>query len=877
MKNPIPETPLKFLRWFCKTDLLDEIEGDLVEAYYQRSEYNRKRARRLLWFDVLRSFKLKNIGLMKNQKDSSIKRTIAILSQYFKVFIRTIARSRMYTSITILSLTLGISCALMIFMYIYKELQYDRFYSDSDRIYRIAFESKNTQRSYAFAPLALTPHMIENFDGVEDGVRIFKYRREIPVTIESTRVSYNEGGFAWCDPSFFDIFDIEIIKGNATDPLIAPGTIAISESTAKRYFGDKDPIGQLLQFNWTENSTLRVTSVYKDFPSHSHFSFDLLSSLETCQDIMWPRPQINSWQNLFTAGYLKLKDGISPDFINDKIQEAINENFQPGGPTRIISFLQPIEKIHLNSDLDLGEWGSNGSMKKLLIFGIIGIVIVGLGSFNFINMVTAMASQRSKEIGVRKVFGGTRKNVLHQTYFETFLYVICAFLLSVLIIIFSIPVLEKLTGHVYHAMDFYSIDFLLPIFAFLVTLIIISGLYPALYISGFQAIKLISNKSIASESSKLFRNALVLSQFTISIVLLICTLIIYLQLSFMRNKDIGFDQSLIVTVPIHNDDAVIPKLEAWKAEATKYPGIHSISASSHEIFAEYTYISLFSLAGSEEEYRWERYTVDEDYLNTFDLKVIAGRAFSKNIQSDSSAFVLNESAVKALGYTPDAIIGQTINNLSDEVSGKVVGVVKDFHFRSLHQSIDPFVIYVNKDRLDFIAIRLSGNNFRESIVKAEETWNEIIGEDIPFFYTFMDQKMASRYEKEANEGRLFSILSSISLLLGCMGLFGLALFITQRKVKEIGIRKVLGAGVMNILILINSKFMKIIGISFIIALPIAYFLMERWLMEFAYRISQPFWVYAVTGMMIFLISILTVSYLSANAAFSNPVKSIRNE
>ena len=875
MMDDTPRRPIKFLRWFCKADLIDEIEGDLIEAYRERCRENPKKAKRLLWLEVLESFKWKNLGIMEKQ-ETPMQRSLAILSQYSKVFFRSVSRSKIYTSISVLSLSLGITCALLIYLYIYKEYQYDRFFTDADRIYRIAFTSESTQRTYGFAPLALTPFMVENYDGVQNGVRIFKYRREIPVTVNTSNVSYNVGKFGWADPTFFDIFDIEILRGNAENPFGRPKTLAISESTARKYFGEENPIGKIIQFNWTVPYDLEVTAVFKDFPSHSHLDFDILSSMETCQEVMWPRQQINSWQNLFTAGYIKLNEGVSPVYINEQIQQATNENFQPGRPVRINSFLQPITQIHLTSDLDLGEWKPNNSWDRLVLFGLIGIIILGLGSFNFMNMVTAQAGQRVKEIGIRKVFGGTRRSIIEQTYFETLLYVMLSLVLSGILIFLSIPLLENLTNHEYVIPEFVNLTFLLPVALLLLFIIILSGFYPALFYSGIKTIKLI-NRQIFGSAGKPLRNVLVLSQFTISIGLLICTLIIHHQLKFMKEKDVGFDKSLIVNIPIHNDEAVIPKLETWKAEAMNHPDVESITSASHEMFADYTYISLFSLSGQEEEHTWERYTVDEDYLKTFQLELVAGRGFSKEINTDTSAFILNESAVKALHMTPEEVVGKTMNNVSDEVAGKVVGVVRDFHFRSLHNDIKPFILHVNRERLDYISIRLSGKNFKESIIHAEESWENIMGEDIPFFYSFLDQQAAMLYKREENESRFFSLLSLVSLSLGCLGLFGLALFTTQKKVKEIGIRKVLGAGVMNILLLINSKFLKMIGLAFLVAAPIAYVLMKKWLSGYAYRIDQPVWIYILTGIMTFFISMLTVSYLSMRAAASNPVESIRNE
>ncbi|MEL7003189.1 MAG: FtsX-like permease family protein, partial [Bacteroidota bacterium] len=415
-----------------------------------------------------------------------------------------------------------------------------------------------------------------------------------------------------------------------------------------------------------------------------------------------------------------------------------------------------------------------------------------------------------------------------------------------------------------------------PFFIILVAVSVVAGAYPVLYISNIKSLHLMK-KDQAASGGRTVRNTLVTTQFAITTGLVICTLMVYLQLQYLKNKEMGFDQSVIINMPIHNDEAVIPKIPSFRNEVTAHPGINNVTASSHEMFSDYTYITNFSVEEIEDEYRWERYTVEQEYIATFDLELITGRGFDGSIPSDSNAFILNESAVKALGLTPDEAINRNITDLNLEKTGKIVGVVKDFHYRSLHHNIQPFVLYVNWDRLDYISVRLQSENFTENIAHLEEGWYQTFGESVPFFYNFLDDQAADLYEREGNESQLFTLFSAVSIAIGALGLFGFALFTTEKRFKEIGLRKVLGATTWQLILLINQNFMKILIIAFVLATPIAFYLMRNWLSEFAYRIEQPIWVYIVTPLMTLLIATLTVSFLSWKAASANPVDSIKVE
>lgn len=871
----LPKWPFKFLKWYCKEELIDEIEGDLIEAYQERQQYMPSQAKKQFYKEILQSLNSRNLGIMENYRQSRLLNSWSLIWQYSRVLIRNMAKSKTYSAISIASLALGISCAALIFLYLNKETTYNEVYAKSESIYRINHLSHKSGRSYAFAPLGMVPHLIENMESVENGVRIFKYRRAIPISEAKTKHSFNEPRFGWADPSFFDLFNLPFVHGDPKIALERPNVVVISESTARKYFGNRNPVGETLVFNWDEETSLEVVGVYKNFPTNTSFQLDLISNIETCYQTMWNGGRWGEWNNMFVSAYVQIKPGSEAAVLKEA-QKGTSAYFTPENPDAWETSLQPLSEIHLSEPQDIGEWTSSNNHQNLTLFAAIGLIILCLGAFNFTNMITAQAGQRAKEVGVRKVLGSRKKQIAQQTLFETLCFVCFAGLVSLILIYLFLPELAQLTSHKYVLSDLLKPKFL-GLFGFTLLLVtIVAGAYPALYISGIQSLQLM-RKGRKGSGGKTVRESLVTAQFTITTILIICTMMVYLQLQFLQSKELGFDHSVIVNMPIHNDEAVIPKINAFRNEVTSNPGIDQVTAASHEMFSDYTYITIFEVDGIEEQLKWERYTVEQSYIKTFDLEVIAGRGFDHRIPTDSNAFVLNESAVKAMGLRPDLVIGKTITDTGQDITGKIVGVVRDFHFRSLHHEIQPFIMYVNWDRLDYLSVRLQSQNFQQHIEQIEAGWYKTFGEAVPFFYNFLDQQALELYEREKNDTQLFSIFSFVSILLGGLGLFGSALFTTERRFKEIGLRKVLGAGSWQLMYMINHQFLKLIVFSFVMATPVAYWLMSHWLAAFAYRIDQPVWVFITTGFVVLSIAMFTVSYLSWKVASSNPVDAIKVE
>lgn len=875
MRDPqLPKIPLRFLRWFCKNELIDEIEGDLLEVFQKRYTDKPSMARFKFYKEVLLSFNKRNIGIMEKYRETKFGTNWSMLSQYGKILSRTIQKSKVYSSISIVSLTLGLTCAGLIYLYLDKELTYDQVYDNAENIYRVNHLSHSSGRTYGFAPVGMVPYLTETMEAVENGTRIFKYRRAIPMTVSSTNQSFNEPRFGWADPSFFELFNLDILKGSEKG-MKRPNVIMISASTAKKYFADKDPIGQTVMFNWAEETVLEVVGVYQDFPSNTSFQFDLISNIETCKKTMWSGGWFTDWKNMFTSAYVVIRPGRVDD-VAKQAQIGTSTYYSPEKPRNWEASIQRLTDIHLSEPKDLGEWSTHNDIQTIVLFGTIGIIILSLGCFNFINMVTAQAGKRAKEVGVRKVLGGKKKQIAQQTLFEIIAFVLIAGVISWILMYTLLPKLGRLTSHIYDINDLTNGVFFIGFFVALIVVALLAGAYPALHISRINSLYLMKKNHTAVGGAKV-RNTLVTVQFTITAGLVICTLMVFLQMKYIQSKDLGFDDSMIVTLPIHNDEVVIPKINAFRNELKSVSGIGEISAASHEMLSDYTYMTNFTIQGYQEPRKWERYTVEQNYLKTFGLEIVAGRGFDAAIASDSSAFVLNESAIRALNISPEEALNLTVTDQNTNYTGKIVGVVKDFHFRSLHHAIQPFVMYVNWDRLDYISVRMSSQDLARNVELLEEKWFETFGESVPFFYNFLDQQTAELYLREDNESLLFSSFSVLSVILGALGLFGSALFTTERRYKEIGLRKVLGANAMQLILMINRNFIGMLSISLVIAAPIAFLLMNRWLQGFAYRIQQPAWVYVATAITTFIIASIIVSYLSWKAASSNPVDAIKVE
>ena len=805
-----------------------------------------------------------------------------MLKNYLKIAFRTFTKNKSFTILSILSLSIAISSVILIALYAKHEFSYDRFHEKSDRIYRLITKSVNqeTERTVGFVPLPLAPHLKENFPGVANFARVWEYRRSMPVTNPESDQVFYEDNFGWAEDTFFDIFDFEIVAGNVEDPLGDFRSVVISESIAKKYFGDENPIGKPIHYLGETDIPFYVTAVMKDFPSNSHFHFDFIGNIKVAADDYWAGGGVGQeffdrWVNLFVPAYILLEPDVDLEPILAEASRLENEQFQVPGSNYEVQ-AQPITNIHLYSRLDVGEWGINGSLANVYAVMIVGLIVLLLGCFNFINLVTAQAGKRVKEVGLRKTLGGTRKQLMGQHYMESLLLVFAAVFVAFVLIDLAQPWISGFTN-IENVYNLLLEPITLAVLGGLILLVVLlAGAYPALFVSRFSPSSVLKGTFSGQLGGSSLRKVLVTAQFALSGALIVCTIVVYQQLQHMQQSELGFAEEQIVVIPNHRDNTIIPSLSALKQAYLQNSNVKGVTASSHLMFATYTYTNTFRLQGAEQDYRWERYTVDGDYPETYDLEFIEGRSFRADSPADTNSVILNQTAVKEMGMEPEEVIGRTMINRSMGIEGEVVGVVKDFHFQSLHEAIQPFVLINRPDIVDFISVKINPVDVSSTIDFMEATWKDVIP-NASFGYYFLDNTFAALYAQERQLSSAILGFSFVAIFLACLGLFGLSLFTAERRTKEIGVRKVLGATVWDIVQLLGSDFTKLILLALLLAFPVSYLVMNSWLSDYAYRIDISWWLFAVGAVFVIGISWITVSWHSVRVATVNPVESLRSE
>ncbi|NGP77683.1 FtsX-like permease family protein [Balneolaceae bacterium YR4-1] len=805
-----------------------------------------------------------------------------MLKNYVKIAFRTFAKNKSFTFLSVLSLSVAIASVILIGLYARHEFSYDRFHEKSDRIYRLTTQSMNreTERSVGFVPLPLAPYLQENYAAVDNFARVWEYRRSMPVTNpEKDRVFY-EDNFGWAEHTFFDIFDFEIIAGNAEDPLDEFRSVVISQSMAEKYFGNENPIGKPLYFQGETDIPLYVSAIMKDFPTNSHLNFDFIGNIKTAAEDFWAGGRVgqeffDQWVNLFVPAYILVERGADLEPVLAEASRQLNNYFEIPGSTYEVK-AQPITEIHLHSALDVGEWGINGSSANVYAVLIVGLIILLLGCFNFINLVTAQAGKRVKEVGLRKTLGGTRQQLMAQHYIESFLLVLSAVVLALVIVDVVQPWVSEFSG----IENVYSIlidpQSWLIFAGFTLMLVLMAGAYPAVFVSKFSPSDVLNGTFSGHLGGGSLRKVLVMLQFALSGSLIVGTMVVYQQLQYMQESELGFAEEQVVVIPIHRDNAIIPNFDRVKQAYLQNSNVKAVTASSHLMFATFTYTNTFQVRGSDQDYRWERYTVEGDYPKVYDLNFIAGRSFRADSPADTNAVILNEQAVKDLGLKPDEVLGRIMINRSMGLEGEIVGVVQDFHYQSLHESIQPFVLINRPDIVDYISVKINPNEVGNTLDFLETTWKEVISE-ASFGYFFLDNTFAALYSQEELLNNAILSFSLIAIFLACLGLFGLSLFTAERRTKEIGVRKVLGATVWDIVQLLGSDFTKLVVLALFLAFPLSYLVMNSWLSDFAYRIEIGAGVFILSAIAALFIATVAVSYHSIKAALVNPVESLKSE
>lgn len=803
-----------------------------------------------------------------------------MLRNYFKIAWRNILRNKGIFSINIAGLAIGIASCLLIMVFVLDELSYDRFNEKADEIVRVVFKAningEEMKEAVVMAPVAAA--LKEELPEVIDATRI---RRIGTPKITSEDKSFRDSRFAYVDPNFFKVFTLPVAKGNSENPLEEPNTAVITETEAKKLFGNKDAIGKTITLQ-EQGKDFKITAIIKDIPKNSHFHFDILASTEG-----FLPAQGTSWVNSDFYTYLLLKDGtdykavesklpaIVEKYMGPQMKDAIGMTFADFKKDNDIGlFLQPLTDIHLKSDFTSSTTiEPGGDIRYVYIFSIVALFMLVIACINFMNLTTAAASKRAREIGIRKVLGSGKSQLIFQFLSESFIAAVIATSLSLILFELSLPLFNNLSGKEL------SIDFLFQPYILISLLLLVfiisflAGGYPAFFLSSFKPIAALQNKFTSAGTSKIIRSSLVVFQFVISAGLIFSTLVVNQQLSFIQSKDLGYDKEQLLV--LRESYLLQNNQQAFKNEILQDPRVENVSTSAF-IPAGLTDNDMSGIyLGEEYQRRMFVYNIDDQYIPTMGMELITGRNFSKEYGSDSTSVIINQSAAKALGLEKDPI-GKTINR--DTNQGKeslaVIGVVKDFNFKPLHQKVEPLIM-LNRPYGGLI-IRAKVANMQGLIQDLNKKWTNYQVKE-PFTYAILDEVYNETYLTERKMGSILSIFALLTILVACLGLFGLVTYTAEQRFKEIGIRKVLGSSVSGIVALLSKDFLKLILLSFLIAFPLSHYLMEQWLQDFAYRISIDWWIFALAGSITLIIALLTISYESIKAATANPIESLKTE
>lgn len=788
-----------------------------------------------------------------------------MFKNYLKIAYRNLLKYKAYSLTNIFGLAIGVAATMMILLFIQFELSYDNFHQNANSLYRVSVvhkkEGKVQDDSPIFTP-PIGPAMARDFPEVEGFVR-FSTRRVAYLSYNDRALKID--GIRHADSTLFDLFSYELITGNPKQALVNPYSIVLTEETSERIFGAQNPLGKVVKLD--NKDSYQVTGVAKSPPANSHIQFNALISFST---LYKSSNLFLDWNggNQYTA-YVKLAENTSPESVEAKFPDFmwdyINEEYANYGLS-LEPYLQPLQKIHLFHNADSGARRTN-----LYIFAVVALLILFIACVNFVNLSIARAIKRTKEVGVRKVLGADKQKLITQFLGESILLTLIAFLCAFFLVEMLFPIYRNLLGvelDYAYTIDFKSVAGVLGIF---LLVSVSAGSYPAFYMSAFQVISTLKGDARSGKSRGKSRNVLVVLQFAISIALIVCTLLVNGQLNFMKQKELGFNKENIVVLPLIGDE-VKSKSETLKQELLRLPNIESVAASSEVPHDGFTSNGYFP-EGHTKTVMIHVVDIDEDFLKTFDINLVQGRNFSKEFATDKTAYLVNESLANALGW--DEPIGKKITRNGEH---KIIGMVKDFHFATLHSRIEPLIITNQPWREGFsnLSVKISSTNLPETLAAIKTAWQEI-APATPFDYWFLDESFDELYKSEQQFQQLFLYFSVLAIMIALLGLLSLASFSTEQRTKEIGIRKVLGATAVGVAGMLSRDYLKLVVLANLIAWPAAYYFMSRWLQDFAYRVGIGWWVFLLAGGLAIFVALATVGFRAIKAALANPVEALRYE
>ncbi|MDN3596002.1 ABC transporter permease [Zunongwangia endophytica] len=823
-----------------------------------------------------------------------------MFKNYIKIAWRNIIRYKTNSVLNILGLAIGLVSVMLIALYIQNELSYDTQFDQAEQIYRVNMKGKMGDNSFyaGYTPPPAGDALVDQFPEIESATRIYQP--------DNTKLTYeggarpkvfNESEILAVDPNFLEVLSYPLQRGDAATCLQEPNSIVITPQIAEKYFGDTDPLGKTLAYG-DDKKPLQVTGVFEDLTQYpASVKFDVLMPMANFNDVtyfnwswvwlnmatyvkLFPQASVNpkNLANLESRFPEMLKVQAAPAF--ERIGQPFDEFIEKGNYWEL--HLQPLSKIHLYSQGITSSITEQHDIKSLYILGVIALFIVILACVNFMNLSTVQSVKRSKEIGIRKVLGSQRKQLIKQFMTEVLCYTFFAAGLACITVVLILPVFNGLTGKDLHIQAFFNGNIILLLIGIIVFTALLAGMYPAFFLTSFNPIRALKGKAAKSTNSSFIRNGLVVFQFSIAITLIICTLVVFSQLRYTQQKDLGFEKEHILV--INNTESLGNSEASFKEELTALTGVETASSSSGMLtrgeFGDfYTPKATADEPNIATDISLSSYLVDDVFIQTLDLEVKAGRGFDKRF-NDSLSVILNETAAAQIGWKNP--IGKQIRYPGGNMEYyTVVGVLKDFNLESLHTPIQPFALFAQASqsydtRTSFISLKISGENTEIVISEVQNLW-ETYSESTPFEYSFLDEDLAYAYQEDQRLASLFTVFTILAIFVACLGLFGLIAFTAQQRTKEIGVRKVLGASIGSIVKLLAINFLKLVVLALILSVPVAWFAMDNWLQDFAYRIDIPIWAFFAAGALSLAIALLTVSFQAIKAAAVNPIKSLRTE
>jgi predicted permease len=845
----------RILRYLLPLNERESLIGDFDEIFQEKAK-DKGRTSALIWYWN------QIIILIPTSLKESIYWSMTMLRNYLKIAFRNLVRHKGFSFLNICGLAIGMVCTILIFFWAQHELSYDRYNKNGRNIYRILQHIKYSEVvTWAINQGPLGPALKEEIPEVEEQARFCFARWQMKY---NDKTFIELGGYA--DPSLFEMFTLPFVKGSPETALSDPRSVILTEKLAKTIFGTDDPLGRII--NVDRKYDFKVSGILKDIPDNSHFNFQFLANMDFAKEV---GRTVDNWKNSHFTTYVQLRANASVKEVNSKIYDFLDN--KPTLEDWEKLSLQPLFKIRLASGIGY-DYYSTGGAKYVVIFLTAALFVLLIACINFMNLSTARSLLRSQEVGLRKVVGAVKGQLIRQLLGESIIHSLMAMFMAVLMGILLLPAFNQLAQKEFTAALFTRPDILVGLIAIVLLAGTLAGIYPAFVLSGFQPVSVFKGTASSTGRRSLFRKALVVFQFSIAVILMIGSLVIYSQIQFMQSKDLGYDKENLVTLPLNPN--IQKNYEAFKNELLKNPNIQNVSLVAG--------LPTNGFEFSNSRWRWEGKDPDKDilfranftdfdYLETIGAKIVQGRDFSKDYSTDAQNIIINETAERAMGF--DDPIGKRVTLGEDNVF-HIIGVVKDFHYVSLRSEIEPMILLFYPEGGIWTVVRIQSKNTPQTLKFMGKVWKRFAG-DFAYGYRFLNERLEVLYQSEQRVGKIITVFTILSIFISCLGLFGLASFMVIQRTKEIGIRKVLGARISTVVVLLIKDFSKWIIVANLIAWPLSYFILNRWLQEFPYRIDIELWLFLGTGLVTFLIAIMTVGYQSLRVGLANPADSLRYE